>query len=325
MMAQVMINPQDTYTHAAPNNAYMLEVNELKKTYAKKQALENVTFSLKPGTSFGFLGPNGAGKSTTMKILTGIVKADSGSAKLFGKDVTREPDAVSKFIGYVPQDITLYEKLSAYDNLEFFGEAYGVSGKELKQRIHDVLTRTGLLERSKDIVGTFSGGMKRRINIAAALLHRPKLLILDEPTVGIDPQSRNHIFELIRELNREGVTIIYSTHYMEEVEALCDEVAIMDQGSIKAMGPLGDLLEQYGQNSIYLEVPGLTELPQDPDVTSFRKEGSGWLLETERSAAVMQRLLHQASQHAWDVKQLEVVRPSLESVFLKVTGTALRD
>jgi ABC-2 type transport system ATP-binding protein len=304
---------------------YMLEVTGLRKAYPKKQALENVTFSLRPGTSFGFLGPNGAGKSTTMKILTGIVKADSGSAKLFGKDLTRESEAVSKYIGYVPQDITLYEKLSAFENLEFFGEAYGVRGKELKQRIQEVLTRTGLLERSKDIVSTFSGGMKRRINIAAALLHRPKLLILDEPTVGIDPQSRNHIFEMIRELNREGVTIIYSTHYMEEVEALCDEVAIMDQGSIKAMGPLGQLLEQYGQKSIYLEVPGLTELSQDPDVASIRKEGSGWLLETEKSADVMQRLLRQASQHAWDVKQLEVVRPSLESVFLRVTGTALRD
>ncbi|MCJ8011888.1 ABC transporter ATP-binding protein [Paenibacillus sp. KQZ6P-2] len=303
----------------------MLEVSGLKKTYAKKQALENVTFALKPGTSFGFLGPNGAGKSTTMKILTGIVKADSGSAKLFGKDMMQEPDAVSKYIGYVPQEITLYEKLSAYDNLEFFGEAYGVRGKELKKRIQEVLVRTGLLERSKDIVSTFSGGMKRRINIAAALLHRPKLLILDEPTVGIDPQSRNHIFEMIRDLNREGVTIIYSTHYMEEVEALCDEVAIMDQGSIKAMGPLGQLLEQYGQKSIYLEVPGLTEPPQDSDVNAYHKEGSGWLLETERSSAVMQRLLRLASQHAWDVKQLEVVRPSLESVFLKVTGTALRD
>ncbi|WP_309272927.1 ABC transporter ATP-binding protein [Paenibacillus sp.] len=324
-MVQMMMNPEKDAAPDSVRDDYMLEVTGLRKAYPKKLALENVTFSLRPGTSFGFLGPNGAGKSTTMKILTGIVKADSGSATLFGKDLTRESETVSKYIGYVPQDITLYEKLSAYENLEFFGEAYGVSGKELKQRIQEVLTRTGLLERSKDIVSTFSGGMKRRINIAAALLHRPKLLILDEPTVGIDPQSRNHIFEMIRELNREGVTIIYSTHYMEEVEALCDEVAIMDQGSIKAMGPLGQLLEQYGQKSIYLEVPGLTELSQDPDVTSIRKEGSGWLLETEKSSDVMQRLLRQASQHSWDVKQLEVVRPSLESVFLRVTGTALRD
>ncbi|MDR9852422.1 ABC transporter ATP-binding protein [Paenibacillus sp. VCA1] len=324
-MVQVMINSPQTAETAASNNGYMLEVKGLRKTYAKKQALENVTFSLKPGTSFGFLGPNGAGKSTTMKILTGIVKADSGTAKLFGKDAASETDAVAKYIGYVPQDITLYEKLSAYQNLEFFGEAYGVKGKELKHRIHEVLARTGLLERANEAVSTFSGGMKRRINIAAALLHRPKLLILDEPTVGIDPQSRNHIFEMIRELNAEGVTIIYSTHYMEEVEALCDEIAIMDQGSIKAMGPLGTLLEQYGQKAIYLEVPGLAEPPRDSNITASRKEGSGWLLETEQPSALMQHLLREASQQAWDVKQLEIVRPSLESVFLKVTGTALRD
>ncbi|WP_339323247.1 ABC transporter ATP-binding protein [Paenibacillus sp. FSL W8-0194] len=319
------IHPPKAADYTASNNEYMLEVKGLRKAYAKKQALENVTFSLKPGTSFGFLGPNGAGKSTTMKILTGIVKADSGTAKLFGKDAASETDAVAKYIGYVPQDITLYEKLTAYQNLEFFGEAYGVKGKELKQRIHEVLAKTGLLERANEAVSTFSGGMKRRINIAAALLHRPKLLILDEPTVGIDPQSRNHIFEMIRELNREGVTIIYSTHYMEEVEALCDEIAIMDQGTVKAMGPLGQLLEQYGQKAIYLEVPGLTEPPQDSYIASSRKEGSGWLLETEQPSVLMQHLLRQASQQAWDVKQLEIVRPSLESVFLKVTGTALRD
>ncbi|GAB6992065.1 ABC transporter ATP-binding protein [Paenibacillus pini] len=303
----------------------ILEVSHLRKTYAKKQALQDVTFSLKAGTSFGFLGPNGAGKSTTMKILTGIIKADSGSVKLFGQELTTDADAVSKYIGYVPQEITLYEKLSAYDNLEFFGQTYGVRGKELKQRIQEVLTQTGLLDRAKDEISTFSGGMKRRINIAAALLHRPKLLILDEPTVGIDPQSRNHIFEMIRELNREGVTIIYSTHYMEEVEVLCDEVAIMDQGMIKAMGPLGELLDRYGDNAIYLEVNGLQELPPLEHVTSTRKEGSGWVLETERMNSVMQHLLQLASTHSWDVKQLTVVRPSLEHVFLRVTGTQLRD
>lgn len=303
----------------------ILQVSHLRKTYAKKPALQDVTFSLKAGTSLGFLGPNGAGKSTTMKILTGIVTADSGSVKLFGKEVANDPDAVSRYIGYVPQDITLYEKLSAYDNLEFFGQTYGVRGSELRRRIREVLERTGLLERARDEVQTFSGGMKRRINIAAALLHRPKLLILDEPTVGVDPQSRNHIFEMIRELNREGVTIIYSTHYMEEVEALCDEVAIMDQGMIKAQGPLGELLERYGRKAIYLEVSGMKEPPHIPDVDQIRKEGAGWILETERVGAVMQRLLSLASQQLWNVKRLEVVRPSLENVFLRVTGTALRD
>ncbi|MDB5085625.1 MAG: transporter ATP-binding protein [Bacilli bacterium] len=303
----------------------LLEVSQLTKTYGKKQALQDVTFSLTAGSCFGLLGPNGAGKSTMMKILTGIVKADSGSVKLFGKEVINHSDAVAKFIGYVPQEITLYEKLSAYDNLEFFGQTYGVHGSELKRRIQDVLEKTGLKDRAKDEIQTFSGGMKRRINIAAALLHRPKLLILDEPTVGIDPQSRNHIFEMIRELNRAGVTIIYSTHYMEEVEVLCDEVAIMDLGSVKAKGPLGELLERHGRQAIYLEASGLKEPPHDPDVSKTQKEGSGWILETERVSEVMQRLLGIAAQHRWDVKQLEVVRPSLENVFLTVTGTALRD
>ncbi|GAA3409051.1 ATP-binding cassette domain-containing protein [Paenibacillus hodogayensis] len=303
----------------------VLQVTNLRKTYGKKQALDNVTFSLQAGTCFGFLGPNGAGKSTTMKILTGIVKADSGEARLFGQDMTTDTERIARYIGYVPQEITLYEKLSAYDNLVFFGEAYGVRGSELKRRIADVLDKTGLTDRAQDEVQTFSGGMKRRINIAAALLHRPKLLILDEPTVGIDPQSRNHIFEMIRELNGQGVTIIYSTHYMEEVEALCDQVAIMDQGAVKAIGPLGELLERYGRKAIYIEAPELTAAPSDPDVSRASREGSGWILETDRVGEVMQRLLAAAAERHWDVKQLEVVRPSLEQVFLTVTGTALRD
>ncbi|PYI53890.1 ABC transporter ATP-binding protein [Paenibacillus flagellatus] len=303
----------------------ILEVSQLRKAYGKKEALRDVTFSLRAGTSFGFLGPNGAGKSTTMKILTGIVNADGGTVKLFGRDATNDADAVARHIGYVPQDITLYEKLSAYDNLEFFGQSYGVRGAELKKRIREVLERTGLVDRANDEVQTFSGGMKRRINIAAAMLHRPKLLILDEPTVGIDPQSRNHIFDMIRELNREGVAILYSTHYMEEVETLCDEVAIMDQGTVKAKGPLGELLERYGRQAIYVEVAGMKEPPHSPGVAKASKEGAGWILETDRVGELMQRLLNEAAHRRWDVKQLEVVRPSLENVFLTVTGTALRD
>ncbi|WP_438444526.1 ABC transporter ATP-binding protein [Gorillibacterium sp. sgz5001074] len=303
----------------------ILEVTQLRKAYGKKQALENVTFALEEGSSFGFLGPNGAGKSTTMKILTGITKADSGTIRLLGRDISANPALASEHIGYVPQEITLYEKLSAYDNLLFFGQSYGVKGAELKRKIAEVLERTGLSDRARDEIQTFSGGMKRRINIAAALLHHPRLLILDEPTVGIDPQSRNHIFGLIRDLNREGVTVIYSTHYMEEVEALCDRVAIMDRGTVKAEGPLGSLLEQYGRKAIYLEAPELTEAPSLPEVTKAEKEGSGWILETEQVSRTMQALMELGSRLRWNVKQLEVVRPSLESVFLRVTGTALRD
>ncbi|WP_040951691.1 ABC transporter ATP-binding protein [Gorillibacterium massiliense] len=303
----------------------MLEVGGLMKKYGKKDALANVTFSIKAGSTFGFLGPNGAGKSTTMKILTGIVKADSGTVKLFGKSIEDDPDAIARYIGYVPQDITLYENLSATDNLLFFGEAYGVSGTVLKKRVEELLAQVGLSDRAKDTVKTYSGGMKRRVNLAAAMLHKPKLLILDEPTVGIDPQSRNHIFEMIRELNREGVTIIYSTHYMEEVEALCDEVAIMDQGTVKAKGPLGSLLEQYGRKSIYLEAADLKEAPHLSGIGAVTKKGSGWLIDADDVEIAMQRLMQLGAQMGWNVKQLEVVRPSLEQVFLTVTGTELRD
>jgi ABC-2 type transport system ATP-binding protein len=303
----------------------MLEVSGLYKKYGKKQALADVSFSLEAGSCFGLLGPNGAGKSTTMKILTGIVKPDGGSARLQGQQMIGNSDAVAKLIGYVPQEITLYEKLSAYDNLRFFGAAYGVRGSELERRICELLEATGLAERAKDVVGTYSGGMKRRINIAAAMLHRPKLLILDEPTVGIDPQSRNHIFQMIRKLIQQGMTVIYSTHYMEEVEALCDRIAIIDQGAVKAHGSLGELLEKHGRKAIYVEANGLNDPSAGLEVEAVRKQGSGWILETERVSDLMQQLLARAVSMKWDVKQLEVIRPSLESVFLNVTGTALRD
>ncbi|MCU6339414.1 ABC transporter ATP-binding protein, partial [Enterobacter quasiroggenkampii] len=172
-----------------------INVSNLHKKYGNHTALNSISFQVRPGICFGLLGPNGAGKSTTMKIISGILQPNSGALHVFGIDAVKEAAKVRNIIGYVPQGITLYEKLSAYDNLKFFGEMYGLKGSQLKERISTVLTQVGLLDRAKDAVGTFSGGMMRRVNIAAALLHRPKLLVLDEPTVGIDPQSRNHIFE----------------------------------------------------------------------------------------------------------------------------------
>ncbi|MDO7906970.1 ABC transporter ATP-binding protein [Paenibacillus sp. JX-17] len=325
-MSHIQSAPNRIAVHKASAAAEpLLEVTGLSKSYGRKQALQNVSFTLKEGSSFGFLGPNGAGKSTTMKILTGVVKPDQGSVKLFGEEIDSNPGAASRYIGYVPQEITLYERLSAWDNLEFFGQAYGVRGAELRKRMKEVLEQTGLLDRAKEEIRTFSGGMKRRINIAAALLHRPQLLIMDEPTVGIDPQSRNHIFDLIRGLNRDGVTVIYSTHYMEEVEALCDEVAIMDQGMVKAQAPLGELLGRYASQAIYIEAAGMPKPQIAPGITSVRKEGSGWVLETEQAEHMIKLLITECSKHNWNVKKLEVIRPSLEDVFLTVTGTALRD
>ncbi|WP_206186546.1 ABC transporter ATP-binding protein [Thermoflavimicrobium daqui] len=303
----------------------MLKVDRLEKTYGEKKALQNVSFTVSQGTCFGLLGPNGAGKSTTMKILTGIIQADGGNIHIFGKDIKKQSKAILHQIGYVPQSITLYEQLSAYDNLVFFGEMYGVYGQPLKQRIAEALEQTGLSDRAKDAIKTFSGGMKRRINIAAALLHRPKLLILDEPTVGIDPQSRNHIFQMIRSLIKEGMTIIYSTHYMEEVEALCNDIAIIDHGNVITQGPLNELLEKYSQKAVYIEAEGLSGIPQLNNVTKIYEEGQGWVLETDTITETMAKILHLASRNNWHLKRLEMIRPSLENVFLSLTGTKLRD
>jgi ABC-2 type transport system ATP-binding protein len=303
----------------------VLNVENLSKAYGSKQALRNVSFSVAAGTCFGLLGPNGAGKSTTMKIITGIIDGDDGTVTVLGHDSKREREKIRKEVGYVPQEITLYEKLSAFDNLVFFGELYGMKGAVLKKRIDEVLEQVGLADRAKDAVGTFSGGMKRRINFAAALLHKPNLIILDEPTVGIDPQSRNHIFNMISDLKKAGVTVVYSTHYMEEVETLCDHIAIIDHGQVIAQGSLEDLLEKYGRKSVYVEAEGWSELPQLPYVKQIKEEKRGWMIETDHLLETMNNITKAALEQDIIVHQLEIKRPSLETVFLSLTGTTLRD
>ncbi|OIK15613.1 ABC transporter ATP-binding protein [Bacillus sp. MUM 116] len=302
-----------------------LNVNNLVKKYGAKTALMDVSFSVKEGSCFGLLGPNGAGKSTTMKIITGIIEADSGDVDVFGQDIRKSADSIRSLIGYVPQEITLYEKISAYNNLVFFGEMYGVRGKLLKERIAEVFEQVGLSERGNDAIHTYSGGMKRRINIAAAMLHKPKLIILDEPTVGIDPQSRNHIFEIIKTLRNEGVTIIYSTHYMEEVEALCDDIAIIDHGKVIVQGNLDELLHLYATKAIYLELEDQQVPPVIIGVTKVSEHKKGWLLETDEVLFSMEKTIQTVTEMGTKVKALEMMKPSLESVFLTLTGTTLRD
>lgn len=304
---------------------YAVKVSDLTKRYGNKQALSEVGFAVSEGSCFGLLGPNGAGKSTIMKIITGIIDFDSGQVEVFGSNMARQKDAVRRGVGYVPQEITLYDKLSGYDNLVFFGEAYGVPKSELNQRIQEVLEQVGLSDRQKDAVSTYSGGMKRRINIAAALLHRPKLVFLDEPTVGIDPQSRNHIFEMIRSLQSQGITVIYSTHYMEEVEALCDDIAIIDHGKVVVQGRLAELIGEYASHAIYVETENGTEMPDLPGLTGKKSKGPGWVLEVEPVLPAMQQLAAYYNDHQVPVKSLEIMRPSLEQVFLTLTGTRLRD
>lgn len=304
---------------------YALETKDLVKRYGEHTALNRVGFQVKAGSCFGLLGPNGAGKSTTMKIITGITEANEGEVKVLGMDHKKQTDAIRRQVGYVPQELTLYETLSAHANLVFFGEMYGVRGAALKRRIAEVLEQVGLSDRAKDAVNTFSGGMKRRINIAAALLHEPKLVILDEPTVGIDPQSRNHIFEMIRRLKSEGVSIVYSTHYMEEVESLCDDIAIIDHGKVIAQGSLDQLLEEYASSAVYVETAGTGVIPEIAGVTGIRAHGKGWILESDDPLDTMNRISTELIREGRPVKALELMRPSLESVFLKLTGTSLRD
>ncbi len=303
----------------------VLEVQDLTKSYGGSQALKGLTFSVRQGACFGLLGPNGAGKSTTMKIITGIVEADGGSVRILGKSIKKDGRQVRKFVGYVPQNITLYEKLSARDNLAFFGQMYGLQSKELDFRIDEVLQQIGLFNRQREPVEKFSGGMKRRVNIAVAMLHRPKLLILDEPTVGIDPQSRNHIFELINSLKEEGVTVVYSTHYMEEVEALCDDVAIVDHGDLIAHGSLADVLSRFGHSVVYVESPGFEALVPEVMGGSVSRQGAGWIIDCESPVNTMKGILDLAAARSVEISTMGIRRPSLESVFLSLTGTSLRD
>ncbi|MFD2616336.1 ABC transporter ATP-binding protein [Terrilactibacillus laevilacticus] len=304
---------------------FLLEIQNLRKTYKSKKALDGVSFSVKEKSCFGLLGPNGAGKSTTMKILTGVLTSDGGSINMFGKDARKNRKAILQHIGYVPQDIVLYEKLSAYDNLVFFGKCYGLDGDVLKERINDVLKQTGLSDRAKDTVKSYSGGMKRRINIAAALLHKPKLLILDEPTVGIDPQSRNHIFDMIRSLKEQGTTMIYSTHYMEEVEALCDEIAIIDNGEVVTQGTLDYLFTEYGRKAVYME--SKTNFPTEKltGIEAVHSHHQGLIIETAAPVDLMEQIIHISKEQKILLHHLEIEKPSLESVFLSLTGKTLRD
>ena len=216
----------------------MLQVTGLKKAFGPIQALDGISLHIPQGECYALLGPNGAGKTTTINILSGLMPPDQGSVSIAGYDPAKEPNRAKQSIGVIPQEIAIYDDLTARQNLIFWASLYGLPKKEIRQRAEVVLKRIGLLDRADQPLHTFSGGMKRRVNIAAAILHRPALLFMDEPTVGIDPQSRLHILELIEELHREGMTILYTTHYMEEAQRLCDRIGIMDRGRLIAEGTL---------------------------------------------------------------------------------------
>ena len=238
---------------------YILKVKEIEKSYGERKAVKGISFNVKSGEILGFLGPNGAGKSTSINIIATVVDCDKGSIFFRGKDVKSDENYFKQNLGVVPQDIAVFTDLSAYDNVKFFCSLYGFKGKELKQNVEEALNFVGLWDRRKDLPSKFSGGMKRRLNIACAIAHKPKLLIMDEPTVGIDPQSRNNILETVKKLNRDGTTIIYTSHYMEEVESICTKLIIMDEGTIVEEGTTEELKNKYSKDNleeIFLQLTG---------------------------------------------------------------------
>jgi ABC-2 type transport system ATP-binding protein len=323
----------------------ILEVENLVKNFGENIAVKGVSFTVETGEIFGLLGPNGAGKTTTISVLTGVLEATSGSARISGIDIAKDPIKVKHMIGLVPQDLALYPTLSARANLNFFGSLYGLKGKQLKERVDDVLEVVALTDRQNDPIEKFSGGMKRRVNIAAGLVHQPQLLFLDEPTVGVDPQSRNHIFESVLKLNRErGMSIIYTSHYMEEVELLCNRVAIVDQGQIIALDTIKNLVAMLGGGIIQVGLKDadealLTRLSQLEAVKSASlspqtRDGQGEgmtseskivKIEAENSRKAIVNVLGYMNDEDITITSLDILEPNLESVFLHLTGKKLRE
>jgi ABC-2 type transport system ATP-binding protein len=309
----------------------IVEVINLVKSFNGLTAANDVNFAIRRGEIFGLLGPNGAGKTTTISMLTCLLAPTSGTASIDGHDVVSKAKTVKGIIGLVPQDLAVYPQLSARDNLLFFGRIYGLKGRRLQQRVNDLLEMVGLNERAKDLVKNFSGGMKRRVNIAAGLLHQPQVLFLDEPTVGVDPQSRNFIFDNIEQLNRQGMTILYTTHYMEEAERLCHRVAIIDHGQIIALDTPKALIDSLGGGIIRLGLPETTKqtfidrvkkLPAVKDVSRLDNILS---VQTHHSQEALLQIIELLNTAKVTITTLEILEPSLETVFLHLTGRRLRD
>jgi ABC-2 type transport system ATP-binding protein len=309
----------------------MVQVADLVKRYGERLAVDRASFTVQQGEIFGLLGPNGAGKTTTLSILSTLLEPDGGQATIGGYDVVRQAQLVKPLIGYVPQELALFPTLSARDNLAFFGRIYLLSGAALKERVAAVLDLVGLSDRAGDAVKTFSGGMKRRLNIAVGLIHQPRVLFLDEPTVGVDPQSRNFIFEHIEQLKAEGMTVLYTTHYMEEAQRLCDRVAIMDEGHVLALDTTRNLIGLLGGGVVHVGLPveamnalrpAILGLPHVRDVSSLDDRLT---IETTDANLALLELIELCNKQDVPILSLEVLQPNLESVFLHLTGKRLRD
>jgi ABC-2 type transport system ATP-binding protein len=312
-----------------------IAVERLRKQFDPPKgpvAVDDVTFRINEGEIFSLLGPNGAGKTTTISILSCLLKPDGGEVTVGGFSVQRQPEKVKALIGTVPQDIALYDDLTGRENLVFWGRMYGLRGTELDKRVDEVLELIGLTDRQKDRVGKYSGGMKRRVNIGAALLHKPRFLYLDEPTVGIDPQSRRSILDGVKELNAAGVTVLYTTHYMEEAQELSDRIGIMDKGKMIAMGTQDELVRLVGERTrIDLALDHgaealATEWRNLPGVSTVSEVESERLwLGAEDANKLMPKLFETARAAGARIVEISLAEPNLEMVFLHLTGRALRD
>jgi len=309
----------------------MLDAAHLRRSFGTRQAVDDVSFQVAVGETYGLLGPNGAGKTTAIRLVCGLLAADGGDVTVAGMPVRTTTTRAKALIGYVPQDVALYPDLTARENLSFFGRLYRLSGTALRQRVNEVLETIDLRDRGDDRVESFSGGMKRRLNIGASLLHRPRLLVLDEPTVGVDPQSRHAIMESIRALGSAGVSVLYTTHYMEEAERLCDRIGIIDHGRLIAEGTSRELVSQVGEKDrITLSANGsLTAFAQEcrslEGIERVDLTDSSVLLLAREGRRRLPQVLEAAGRSGTSVRSVEVDEPDLEAVFLHLTGTALRE
>jgi ABC-2 type transport system ATP-binding protein len=310
-------------------NKALLEVIDLRKNYGRIEALRGVSCHVADGELFGLLGPNGAGKTTLISILSCLLAPSGGEARLDSRPIRMNDSSLRRQIGIVPQDLAIYNELSARENLRFFGRLYDLHDPELDRRVNEVLETIALADRAKDRVSTFSGGMKRRLNLGVAILHRPKLLFLDEPTTGVDPQSRNRIFEEVRRLNGQGMTIVYTSHYMEEVQALCTRVGILDNGQLIACDTVPNLLRRL-DGCIRMQ---LLHVPQElrqriqslPNVKLSEPRPNLLELSCTEPAKTLLQLVPLLHEQKLEPLQLETQEPNLERVFLYLTGRALRD
>lgn len=309
----------------------MIEVQQLRKQYGQVTAVEDISFIAEPGKIFGLLGPNGAGKSTTINCIAGLIAPTSGTVSVQGHDVVKDPLNARRRLGVVPQEIALYEDLSARENLRFWGGAYGLKGKQLEDRVETVLSQIGLQDRADESPEKYSGGMKRRLNFGCGIVHEPDVLLLDEPTVGVDPQSRERLLERVRDQVDRGACVLYTTHYMEEAEALCDQLAIVDHGRIIATGTMDELRNMMGERDVlrvsgrfdtravheaFADIEGVEVLQADEETVQ---------LSAETATRRLPELLDVLVSSGGDIQETTLARPNLESLFLLLTGKALRE